>query len=613
MFDKYIIVEARDYDSALKKGLKDKKIKKEDVIVEVLEERKGYMLRKPYIKLKITPKQKKTDDILLYEANKLNNEIELEKLISEDKKFFQINFLSDGVYITLTEDLLINNDIKLNKITKYLEKKSVEDYDKEIIKKIIEEKNHKPHKIASYQKEKLIDGDANIEISEDKLKVYITLIEAEGGVEVTTDDIHKKLKEKGIVYGLDNDKILNAIEKKLYNKKILIANGKTPEDGKDAEVIYHFSKEKSQKPKLLKDGSVDFKELDLINNVDKGQLLIEIIPPTDGKPGVDVFGNEIPNKKGNYINIIKGPNVVEKENEFKIYATADGQVIFKDGKIEVKEIYEIAGDVDTSTGNIKFNGNVIVRGNVKSGFRVEAEGDIQVNGVVEGSVLIAKGDIVLSRGIQGNNQGFVKAGGDFKARYIENSEVKCDGNVEADVILHSDVVAGSNVIVLGKKGLIAGGSIKSGEEIRAKTIGSHMGTATNLEVGIDPDERKEYDKIEEEIKEIQKNLSNLTKTINLLERLKKESRLPKDKEEILIKSENTKLYLQEKQMELINKSNDFKNRIENLSKGKIHVSGTIYPGVKITILNAIRHIYDEIVYSTLYREDGEIVIGPYEK
>lgn len=610
----YIIIEGDSYENALNDGLSKLNLTKNEVEVEILEEKRGYIFRKPYIKLKLIPKQNGIENSLLKKIDELNKEIEIQDNLLDEESFFHIDYLPDGIYITITKTLSRSREYKINRIINYLEKKSVTEFDIDIINKCIDEEiADTPFKIAPYQKEKLIDGDVLIDVSKDGLQAYLMITEADGGKDITMEEVKLKLEEKNIAYGVDHEQILNIFENRLFDKKVLIANGQESQDGEDGKVKYHFHQGKKHKPKALEDGTVDFKDLNLITNVKSGQLLIEIIPPTDGVPGIDVFGKEISNKKGKKIKIAKGKNVVENEEGLKIYAATDGQVFLKNGKIEVSKVYEVPGDVDTSTGNIKFNGKVVVKGNVKSGFSVDADGDIEVNGVVESSTLIAKGNIILNRGVQGNNQAYLECSGNLIARYIENSTIKCLGNIEADCILHSNVVAGLNIIVSGKKSLIVGGHIRSGEEIRAKIIGSHMGTATNLEVGIDPNERIKYEEINEEIGEIEKNLSNLKKTIQLLTKLEKESNLSRNKKEILIKSIKTNEYLQDKHSILSEEKEALEFKMQNLSRGKIHVSGIMYPGTKITILNAVRHVYDEISNSTLYRKEGEVVIGPYEK
>ncbi|SDK46305.1 FapA family protein [Natronincola ferrireducens] len=620
MSKKFIVIEGHSYENALNKGLRELKITEKDVNVEVLEEKKSFIFRKDYIKLKITLKEEVTEnplvnitDELEKEANETFLHCHNDKIHREHEKIFEINYLPDGVYLSITKSISESNQEVRQKIIDYLEKKSIEDFEIEAIDTYFSENINKPMKIAPYQVEKLIDGDVVIEISKNKLEAYISITKADGGKAVTFDVAKEKLKDKGIVYGIDEEKLQTIIENNLFHTKMLVAQGKKPEAGKDGSLRHHYDTDGEIKPKILEDGTVDFKQLNLVKNVKKGQLLVEIIPPTEGVAGINIFGEEIPPQKGKAAKLIKGKNIIESEDGLKVYAATEGQVHTKDGKLQVSEIYEIVKDIDNGTGNIKFNGKVIVKGNVKSGFTVEAEGDIEVNGVVEGATLLAKGDIILNRGIQGNNQAYLECNGNLIAKYIENSRIKSLGNIEADCILHSNVVAKEAVKVLGKKGLIAGGHIRAGKEVSAKIIGSHMGTVTKIEVGIDPDDKAKHEKIKEEIVEIEKNLINLKKTIELLNKTGKNSGLEQNKKEFLIKSIKTYDYLKGKHGTMSEEFKMLEFKMQNLSIGKIHVMGKMYPGVKVGISNAVKHIYDELNRSTLYKKEGEIVIGPYEK
>lgn len=605
-----IIIEGNTYEEALNLGLKQLGIDLKKADVEILIEKKATIFRKGYVKLKISKKDTKNPENH-EEITNIGKKVNTSTL--ENNKFFKLDFLSDGVYITILESDIDNIDIRLKSLTDYLFKKSVKNYDLELIKKSLLGGINIPVKIAPYQEELIIDSEVFIEITKDKLEAYITIFEGDGGKELSLQDIEEKLKENGIIFGVNKVRIQEILENKLYKTKFLIAEGNKPQHGENGKIIYHFEINKDYKPELLEDGTVDFKHLNLINNVKKGQLLAEIIPPSEGVTGLNVLGEEIPAIKGKPARVIKGKNVCEDETGLKLYADVDGQVFLRDGKLQVSEIYEVPGDVDHSVGNIDFNGKVVVRGNVKSGFTVKADGDIEVNGVVEGAMLIAKGNIILKRGIQGNNQAYLECGGNLISKYIENSTIKSMGNIEADCILHSNIIAKGSIKVNGKRGLIVGGQIRATEEIRSKILGSHMGTITVVEVGIDPDEKSRYERIKKEVEEIEKNLSNLKKTIELLGKLAKSNSLPEEKEEILVKSIKTYEFLKEKHVQLQNELQMLEYKMQNLSSGKVHVSDKVYPGTKITILNAVRHIYNEINHSTFSKKEGDIVIGPYEK
>ena len=137
------------------------------------------------------------------------------------------------------------------------------------------------------------------------------------------------------------------------------------------------------------------------------------------------------------------------EDGLRLYSEVSGHVSLTDGRVFVSDTYEVAADVDSSTGDIDYEGNVVVRGNVITGFTVKAKGDIEVYGVVEGAYIEAEGQIILRRGMQGMNKGILKANGNIITKFIENAEVIAGGYINTDSIMHSKVSAKGDIVVGG--------------------------------------------------------------------------------------------------------------------------------------------------------------------
>ena len=95
--------------------------------------------------------------------------------------------------------------------------------------------------------------------------------------------------------------------------------------------------------------------------------------------------------------------------------------------MHVDDVYQIRGDVDFHTGNIDFNGDVIIGGDVKSGFKIISKGNIYVNGTVESSDLQSnEGSIFIKNGIQGKNNCSIKAlKGSVFTGYVQNASIEC--------------------------------------------------------------------------------------------------------------------------------------------------------------------------------------------
>ncbi|NMA66110.1 MAG: DUF342 domain-containing protein, partial [Clostridiaceae bacterium] len=327
--------------------------------------------------------------------------------------FFDIKFFDDGVYLTVYPPAEKGKAVEVVDVLKKLERKKVKNYNRKSINECVMKANKVPVKIAEPQKEEILDAQASVFVAPDRMKAYLTLLPPEGGRMLTKDELISVLKNNGVIFGI-NDLLLEGIVKNpIYGKMICVAEGEPPINGQNGKVEFHFNIKKDTKPTILADGSVDFRQLNIVENVRKGQKLCTLIPPEDGIPGKTVMGADVPAKPGKKASLPRGKNVEPDEEGRSLIASIDGQVVYNDEKINVFSIYEVHADVDNSTGNISFVGNIIIRGNVLSGFTVEAGGNVEVWGVVEGAVIKADGDIVLRRGMQGLGKGKLISGGDI--------------------------------------------------------------------------------------------------------------------------------------------------------------------------------------------------------
>ena len=528
-------------------------------------------------------------------------------------KGYRLEFCEDGVFLIITplseSGIIVNVDDVLN----YLDKKQISGYDCDRITEIVEIADGSSQKIAEAQEEYKIDASTMIKISNDKMKASIEITPPDGGKMLSCEEMIKVLHEGNVVFGLDTDTIDAICRHPVFDQEIAIAKGVEPVHGKDGKMQYHFELSKSRTPRLLEDGRVDFHELNLIENVRAGDVLITAIPPTPGEPGKNVLGEELPPIPGKPVILPKGKNVDISDDGHQLIASTDGQVEIVNHKVNVCELYEVKGNVDNSVGNIDFVGNVVVRGNVLTGFAIEAGGTVEVQGVVEGATIKAAGDIILRRGMQGLNKGVLITEGDIVAKYIEHSNITAKGDVKSEAIMHSRVRCGGKLILSGKKGLIVGGLVRVWQEISAKMIGSPMATVTELEVGIDPELRERYKELKDELVKVESEIKKADQAVQLLKKLEGLNKLDEQKKQLLVKSIKTKVLLTNNFMEMKKEFVNLEEKLEEEGSGKVKVLDVIYPGTKVTIGSPMMYIRENIQYATLYRDEADIKIGAYEK
>mgnify|MGYP001183577980 CR=1 FL=1 len=589
-----IIVEGDSFEQALEKGLNALGTDMDSVDVEILDEGQKIMdvVLKPcklLINLKKDAKGGKSDDL------------------------FILDYRINGVFLTVMPPSTGLTKEQERNIIQHLNRKQIEGLDKQALFRSMYSHGGKWIQIAPAQEEKKVDEHADVSISSDQMQAFITLFPPLGGNLLSKTDIIEKLHSCGVMFGISETVIDKILNKRQYGTPILVAKGKKAEDGKDGDILYHVSLDRTGKPLIKEDGSVDYFHLDMVENVKKGQPLLTIVPPTKGKPGKTVTGKKLHSKPGKSKKIGIGKNIKLSDDGLEMFSGIDGRVELIGNRIHVYNTLDINGDIDTSTGNIDFVGNVIVHGNVLTGFEINAKGHIKVLGVVEGATLKASGDVVIQKGIQGIGKGIINSGGKVVSRFIENAIIDASGDVVSEAIMHSHVQSGGKVQVAGKKGLIVGGSIKAASGIIAGTIGAPMGTSTILEVGLNPSLRNEYNELEIELDEIESKLKKVNQATDLLERLEKKGELSESKKLI-------KLKVLQARNNCINRLPVIKARMEELREtlgevvnGKISVHNIIYPGVQILIGTSNMQIYEEMKYVTFTREHGNISFTSYNE
>ena len=526
--------------------------------------------------------------------------------------FFQLIARSDGTYLRIYEAEAGGEPVLYEDISNYLIDKKVYEYDKIAIGRAITTVQGSIEVKISAIPMSRTDEYIKVELMEErtyaKARFYPPV---SNGALLTKEDIVNALVRSGIKYGVNESAINNFLRDRNYCTDYILANATMPVQGHDAEITYHFNTDLTLKPKRNDDGSVDFHQLDMISHCNKGDLLATLNPMDQGKPGIDVCGNVIrPLKVTNKV-LRHGNKIILSPDGLRMFSEVDGHVTLTDGRVFVSDTYEVHADVDASTGDIVYEGNVVVKGNVITGFSVRAKGDVEVNGVVEGAYIEAGGQIVLKRGMQGMNKGILKANGNIITKFLENAEVIAGGYVSTESILHCKVSAKGDIVVGGKRGFVTGGEIRSGSMISVKTAGSHMGTMTLLEVGIDP-------KIVEEFRDLEKKIATMTSDKEKLaqalvmfrKKLTMGVQITNEKKEYLKQITQNNIMLEAQIREARKRYDDLRIEMENNSSGVIKVSDIVYPGTKLVISNVIHFIREETHHSKFIRDRADIKVLP---
>ena len=233
-------------------------------------------------------------------------------------------------------------------------------------------------------------------------------------------EIMQELAKKNISFGIKHGEIENIISKPesgLY----LVAEGEAPGETVNERVELNFPTGEQEHKSTVESDKVNFRDMGEVPSVDPGALLAVKHFGVQGSPGRKVTGEIIPPAKPQVFELAGGKGVEISPDGSKAVAKIGGRpVVKKLGTryvIDVEPVLQKKGDVDISSGNIRFKGDVVVQGNVCEGMTVQAAGKINILGMIYEARIAAQGDITAMQNITGSN---IVAGGNnsfFRAFY----------------------------------------------------------------------------------------------------------------------------------------------------------------------------------------------------
>lgn len=432
-------------------------------------------------------------------------------------------------------------------------------------------------------------------ISSDRLAAWILVFPPVGaGQEITSDAISTTMRASEITFGIQEELVNGLPEMEdRYFHLYLLAVGQPAVDGKDGRIIDFFPRKIERKVAVDENGQVDYTTLDFVQNADEGDEICQLIPHTEGVPGTNVMGKPVAARNGKKVTLPKGRNTVVNEDGTKLLAGKPGHVEFTGRSFQIEPVLNITGNVDYSTGNINFLGDVHVHGDVCTGFHVRAIGNVQIDGVLEGTVEAGK-DLVVVKGILGSRESVIRAHRNVFAKYMENSSVHAQECLSTDCIVNCDVYSDGEVQVLTGRGTIIGGKVSAGRKISAKIVGSKAEGLTKIMLGGLPCAEFERELLVREITDLEEEMK---KTECQPDSPAKLNRLSKARLQISVN--RMKLGQMDKDME--------KMREELEEQGKARLECDIaYPGTEIIIGSNSLRLMQETHKCVARLTDGEI-------
>lgn len=358
-----------------------------------------------------------------------------------------------------------------------------------------------------------------VEINADKSEAFLVL-EAGVSPDLLIDAyLHMRLDEAGVIRGKDRDAGVKCIIREYmeggaaYLRQIVL-RGTPPIHGEDARLeLLELPQSRSDKPDddtHYARGQIDW--------VPAGTVVARIIPAKHGKDGVNVLGEIVPAKPARALSPSLDQHL-ELRATGEIVTLREGRLIHKGNRLRIDSTVVIAGNVDFSTGNVVFPGNVIIEKGVRDCFSVRAKGSIQVRDLVDAATLDADGSMMLEQGIAAREKGSVRAGKDLRAKYMTNVRAVAGRDAEVSKELNNcELLVGRHLRAPNCS--VIRGRVTTGMSCELGELGCESGGETTLELGECPALSAVVTRLSDIHEQLQRRLDRDTQRLNEMRSVK---------------------------------------------------------------------------------------------
>jgi len=462
------------------------------------------------------------------------------------------------------------------------------------------------------------DGAFELEMDAARMSVLLTLTPPKGGKPVTLEDLRAALAAQGIVHGVQ-DAALAAALLEGRCEAVEIARGTPPTPGTPTRFESLLDRLKPRAKEIDELAQVDYRELGSLLLVSPGTLLMQRHPPLPGIDGRNVLGEPVlPAEPPDipYARDLAGV-ALDPENPLLLRAAIAGTPKLVAHGVQVNPMVEVDA-VDLSTGNINFQGSLLVRGDIAATMEVRVTGDVEVHGAIEAALVEAGGNVSVRGGIIGmadtapvgkeaSRNAHIVCGQSLKAKFIENAIISAGADVLVErEIRQSSIAAGGSVTVgppNSQQSAITGGQTRALHAIRAGTIGSPAGIPTLVQAGLDPHADLKRGALVQRRARMNEEKAKLEQLLMFLQ--KHPERAQGD---VLERARNTHTRLSADLLQLDQDEAQLARDLQPLQTATIGAARRFCGGVTLQLGNKVQQFLEDQIGGKAGLEEGEIVI-----
>jgi len=451
-----------------------------------------------------------------------------------------------------------------------------------------------------------------LSINSDETEVFLKISRLDSSFALTLALLREWIDDVGVVYGLNINALKELVELsgegelEASEEQYLVAKGKAAKHGEDGRIDYIIApSEDDVKLNVDEDEEdvIDYKNLNIIQNVSAEQHLASVLVPNEPESGVDVYGKALDAREGQAIKFKLGMNIAQDGD--KLFSTANGRFILDNGQLWVDPVFNVRGDVDYTIGNINFIGEVKIAKDILDDFSVFAKEGVTVEGIVGAANVESDGPIVLNGGMNGKGKGFLRGQSTVTTKYFNEITSVSWGDVEIQKSVMNSIVKTKGKLNV-QHGSIIGGEVSALMGIDVGVVGSDLGTMTSIVAGQDYELQDKIKAFEAQLLELSEEIDRIDRIIGpILADKSKLMSLPLDKKKALKGLlEQLKRYREEQARVQVECEALQQESAETSVKG-IVVRKIIYSGVKITIGASKKLIKMDVKGPVRIREDVE--------
>jgi len=426
------------------------------------------------------------------------------------------------------------------------------------------------------------DAFMEVTLSDDRMEAFLSLTDGKGtGKRLELGEVKAELERAGVTAGVDEHAVQAAVARATAGKpvtQVKVARGKKPTESSKERIKFLLQLASGSDVVIREGGRADYKNKDRVTTVDAGTRVAQLLPAEqEPEDGWDITGKSVSPRGTAKSELEIGANVrAESQGDGSTLLIAEiaGELIYDRKHIEIRPTYSVRGNVDLTTGNLRFPGSVTVTGAVTTGFYILAGGDVSVGENVEAALISSDGNIMVRQGVKGAGKAVIRAKKNIGIGFAEQATLLSVGDVVVKgACLRCSIKSNGRLVMQSDRGNVVGGSIRVRKGMEVANLGSPTGAKTTVSFGQD---YLVADRIEKEEKEIENIKAQLARTDMSLAQIEKNGR----REELeQLRHEKKKLMkvMEKRSLRLFT----LREKYEEHFPGELRIRGTLYPQVVI--------------------------------